>query len=77
MDMIIPENEVRLCVGLADMSEAATLVLRKEPEIMEGSVDADARIHMDRSLNLTVRITHIMAVHQLRAETDIEYIWIA
>lgn len=48
MDLIVPEDEVRACFELVDTGEAATIVLKEEPEVVEGSIDPDVRLFMTR-----------------------------
>lgn len=48
MDLIVPENELRLCFELVDTKEAVTIILKDEPEIIEGSVEPDARLYTKR-----------------------------
>lgn len=48
MDLIVPEDEFRACFELIDTGEAVTIVLKEEPEVVEGSIDPDARIFTTR-----------------------------
>ena len=48
MDLIVPEDELRFCFELVDTGEAATIVLKEEPEVVEGSIDPDARLFTTR-----------------------------
>jgi len=48
MDLIVPEDELMVCFELVDSGEAVTIVLKEEPEVVEGSIDPDARLFMTR-----------------------------
>ncbi len=48
MDLIVPEDELRFCFDLVDTGEAVTIVLKEEPEIVEGSIDPDVRLFTTR-----------------------------
>ena len=61
MDLIVPEDEVRACFELIDTGEAVTIVLKKEPEVVEGSIDPDARLFTTRPVFESI----------LRGEADI------
>jgi mannose-6-phosphate isomerase-like protein (cupin superfamily) len=61
MDLIVPEDEVRACFELVDTGEAVTIVLKEEPEVVEGSIDPDARLFTTRPVFDNI----------LRGETDI------
>lgn len=51
VDLIKPEKgEIRVCVELSDMDEAATLVLRETVEALEGAVKPDIKISMNRQI---------------------------
>ena len=109
MDLIVPEDELRFCFELVDTGEAVTIVLKEEPEIVEGSIDPDVRLFTTRpvfdsilrgeadifSLTARAKMTDVRpvnfeiftkekaarapvnSVHQLRAVSDIELIWLA
>ena len=48
MDLIVPEDELRACFELVDTGEAVTIVLKEDPEIVEGSMDPDVRFYTTR-----------------------------
>ncbi len=48
MDLIVPEDELRACFELVDTGEAVTVVLKEEPEVVEGPIDPDARFFTTR-----------------------------
>ena len=48
MDLIVPEEELRACFELVDTGEAVTIVLKEDPEIVEGSMDPDVRFYTTR-----------------------------
>lgn len=48
MDLIVPEEELRACFELVDTGEAVTIVLKEDPEIVEGSMDPDVRFFTTR-----------------------------
>lgn len=49
MDLIvIKQGEIRVCVSLSDIDESATLILARQVDVLEGSVNPDVRIIMKR-----------------------------
>ncbi len=50
LDQITPKKEIRFALELIDTGEAVTIVLQKEPKIIEGSVNPDARYYMKREV---------------------------